>query len=151
MRTTFLLQDGLLNMYAQTGQVIESAAEGNLFLVLSNHKWATLVWRLEEVEGRCSTKFQLRAESGCQWEFIYCLDSWRALPVETIWSQDGICLQIVGSRESLAKNALRFSNNYTFGDLATMAEHCRIPKPRSLSRRDLLRALAHELGGKENF
>ena len=113
------MQDGGVCILAQRGQVLLTD-DDRCMLVLDNHKWAALAWHLVEVDGR-TKRFQL-SQNGCHWEFLYCQNSWRALPTLTTWSEAGICLQANGAPESLAKNTLRFSNQLTFGELVKIAE-----------------------------
>lgn len=142
------MQDGLVCMFAQRGQVLLTD-DDRCMLVLDNHKWAVLTWQLIELESR-SKRFQL-SQNGCAWEFLYCQSSWRALPTLTTWSEEGICVQASGEPESLPKNTLRFSNQLTFVELVKMAECAGLvnPKPKSLSRPQLLRRLADDFGGND--
>lgn len=116
------------------------------FLVLSNHKWGTLVWPLAIVpEGRIMS-LMLVGDASCRWEFVYCLDSWRATPTVTKWSEEfGVVLKSIGPSESVRKNSLRFSNSLTFQHLVRMGNDLKLHAPKKLSRKDLLHELAKVL------
>ena len=143
----FSYQDGLNNEYLQTGQVLASVDEDSAkLLVLSNHKWGTLVWPLAIVPGGRLMNFMLVGDAGCCWEFVYCVDSWRATPTEAKWSDEfGVFLQSIGPSESLLKNSLRFSNSLTFQHLVKMATELKLHAPKRLSRKELLEELAKVL------
>eukprot|EP00434_Breviolum_minutum_P025129 symbB.v1.2.022202.t1/scaffold1958.1/size138524/13 len=90
--------------------------------------------------------FMLVGDAGCRWEFVYCIDSWRATPTEAKWSDEfGVVLQSIGPSESLLKNSLRFSNSLTFQHLVKIATDLKLHAPKRLSRKELLRELAKVL------
>lgn len=125
--------------------------ESNCYLILGNHYWAVLAWKLAEISFDGRVRIFRLGEQGCEFEFVYNLSAWRAIPRSIKWFDrgEGIVIQKVGGAEAVMKNCLRFSNNITYNDLVQLAIDCGIDRPKGKSRVDLLTALATQLGDED--
>lgn len=117
-----------------------------MWLVLSQHKWATLMWPVnaEEVSGERVQLCSLSVESsGATWFFLTDPDSIKAIPYCITWTGNGIALKITAHREHVVKNSLRKSSGFNFKQLVFIAEFYKVhDKPGRLSRIDLVKSLA---------
>ena len=117
-------------------------------IILGSHYWAVLVWKLADisVDGRMRI-FRL-GDQGCEFEFVYNFAEWRALPCAVKWLErgEGIVIQKIGGAETVEKNCLRFSNNFTHNDLVQLASHFNLGIAKNKSRTEILTALATQLG-----
>jgi len=143
-------QDALVNCVVHSTQLLEIHDEK--WLVLAQHKWATLMWPVnaEEVSGERDVQLcSLSAESdGATWFFLTDLDSIKAIPYYITWTGHGIALKTTAHREHVVKNSLRKSSGFNFKQLMFIAQLIQVQRPlRNLSRTDLVKCLAEHFSG----
>jgi len=113
-------QDALVNCVAHSTQLLEIHDEK--WLVLAQHKWATLMWPVnaEEVSGERDVQL-------CS----FSVESDGAIPYYVTWTDHGIALKTTAHREHVVKSSLRKSSGFNFIQLAFIAELFKVHrKPR---------------------
>ncbi|CAK9004508.1 Uncharacterized protein SCF082_LOCUS8216 [Durusdinium trenchii] len=137
--------DGLLNLLCKKGNLIQKC--GLVFLILQNHKWASLAWPVVWVG---ENLLQVKPGAEVEWIFVYNPDDWEAIPFTVARRADlgfGLCFQRSGPIERLVRFALRSPGNFVLNDFHVLCDHYGIPNGSSQKTRfGALQLLAFRFG-----
>ena len=150
------MQAGRLNFLCEPGMLIQNQDanfEDEVWVVLKEHMWATMVWPLKRLD---TARFELDPAGKATWLHVYNLDDFAALPSVANWEPTYFGLHIVQVDDPmpLAKYALVSKPSaLVYNSLLVLAQYLQLcttaQKP---SRKSLLQSLAESLsGGDANY
>jgi hypothetical protein len=145
------MQAGRLNFLCEPGMLIQNQDanfEDEVWVVLKEHMWATMVWPLKRLD---TARFELDPAGKATWLHVYNLDDFAALPSVANWEPTYFGLHIVQVDDPmpLAKYALVSKPSaLVYNSLLVLAQYLQLcttaQKP---SRKSLLQSLAESLSG----